>query len=122
MDEIAGQTLSSRKTVRRYLMHYQIPLRPPDRLILEPEKFGTRRIAGQLTSNPSELRAINQLKAFRKEGLSYRQIVEEMNRLNVPCRKKGAKWHVKTVFNVLKNWSASAQSLEQHGLTELYRQ
>ncbi|MGZ3742810.1 MAG: hypothetical protein ACXWRE_03720 [Pseudobdellovibrionaceae bacterium] len=103
MDEIAAQTLSSRKTVRRYLMHYQIPLRPPDRVISEPERFGTRRVNGVLIDSPAELRAIEQMKLLRTQGHSYREIVVIMNDLKIPCRKRGAKWHVKTVFSCLQS-------------------
>lgn len=115
MDEIAALTLSSRKTVRRYLMHYQIPLRPQDRLILEPEKFGTRRVNGILRADPKELKAIETLQELRGRGLSYREVVEEMNRLKVPCRKAKAKWHVKTVYKIL---TEHARSLENTHKTD----
>ena len=101
MDEIAAQTLSSKKTVRRYLMHFQIPLRPQDRLILEPERFGTRRVMGQLIESKKEVKALEKMTLLRDEGHSYREIVSILNDLKIPCRKPGAKWHVKTVFNCL---------------------
>jgi len=104
LDEIAAQTLSSRKTVRRYLLRYHIPLRPVDKLSHEPEQFGKRRVGGMLRSDPTEQKAIEKPFELRKNGLSYRQIVEEMNRLAIPCRKSGARWHIKTVFKVLKKW------------------
>lgn len=102
LDEIAAQTLSSRKTVRRYLVNFEILLRPPDRLIREPEKFGTRRVMGQLIESKKEVKAIEQMTLLRGQGHSYREIVSIMNDLKIPCRKAGAKWHVKTVFNALK--------------------
>jgi histidyl-tRNA synthetase len=102
LDEIAVLTLSSRRTVRQYLIHYQIPLRPKDRLIQEPERFGMRRVDGELTEDLQEMMTLNKLHALRKQGCTYREIVKTLNDLNIPCRKSGAKWHLKTVFNYLQ--------------------
>ncbi len=101
LDEIAALTLSSRKTVRRYLLYYQIALKPEDQLILGQEFFGARRVKGVMTADPFEMAALAQMKDLREQGCSYRTIVERLNTLKIPCRKPGAKWHLKTVHNIL---------------------
>lgn len=102
MDEIGVQTLSSRKTVRRYLLHYEIPLRTQDKLIIEQVRFGTRRVKGTLGIDPKEVNAILKIRELRNQGQTFREIVASLNNQNIPCRKQGAKWHLKTVFAVLK--------------------
>lgn len=101
LDEIAAQTLSSKKTVRRYLIHNGISLRPSDQVINVPEKFGTRRVKGRLLPDTSEQAAIEKIKALRNQGCSYREIVKILNDEAVPCRKEGASWHVKTVYKAI---------------------
>jgi len=111
LDEIAAQILSSRKTVRRYLLHYQIPLRPPDKLVFEPERFGTRRVNGVLLADTKENKAIDIIRELRQEGRTYREIVEILNDRKVPCRQKNDRWHVKTVFKCSRYAKVSSSVL-----------
>ena len=100
--QIAIETLSSIKTVRKYLTSFGIELRPEDRL--QPrmyERFGTKRVKGKLVPSLPEQKAIIKMKALRATGHSYREIVAILNELKFPCRKRGAKWHVKTVYKCL---------------------
>jgi len=80
----------------------KIPLRTKDRLINEQVKFGFQRIEGQLLKHESEQAALFKMRMLRSQGFSIRQIVEELNRLHIPCRKVGAQWHIKTVYNCLQ--------------------
>lgn len=101
MQEIAAETVSSWKTVRRHLLYMKIPLRTKDRLINEQVKFGSQRIEGQLLKHESEQAALEKIRMLRGQGFSIRKIVEELNRLRIPCRKEGAQWHIKTVYKIL---------------------
>ncbi len=80
----------------------RIPLKPKDRTNQRSQRFGTQIINGVPTVNSEETKTIEKLKELRAEGLSYRAIVDAMNKLDVPCRKPGARWHVKTVFDYIK--------------------
>ena len=102
LQEIAAETVSSWKTVRRHLLYMKIPLRTKDQLINEQVKFGFQRIEGQLLKHESEQAALDKIRMLRGEGFSIRQIVEELNRLRIPCRKVGAQWHIKTVYNCIQ--------------------
>jgi len=104
LDAIAIQTFSSRKTLRRYILHFKIPLRPEDRIqSLKQVRFGMRRVDGELVINKSEDTTIERIYSLRNQGRSIREIVEILNDLKIPCRKRGARWHVKTVFQCLKS-------------------
>ncbi|MBY0384702.1 recombinase family protein [bacterium] len=102
MQEIAAETVSSWKTVRRNLLYMKISLKPVDRLIKEPERFGMRRVAGELVEDPNEQSAIEKIKTLRADGQSIRDIVKILNQEKVPTRCIGAKWHIKTVFDISK--------------------
>ena len=43
-----------------------------------------------------EIKAIALMTLLRDQGHSYREIVNIMNDLKIPCQKSGAKWHVRT--------------------------
>jgi DNA invertase Pin-like site-specific DNA recombinase len=66
--------------------------------------FGYRLRAGQLVPNPTELRAAKKARALRASGLTYRAIVEALNRKRVPCRGRG--WHLSTVHAILQEDAA----------------
>jgi DNA invertase Pin-like site-specific DNA recombinase len=61
--------------------------------------FGYRFEAGQLVPNPEELQAAERARTLRATGLTYRGVVEALNRERVPCR--GRRWHVSTVYAIL---------------------
>lgn len=102
LQEIAAETVSSWKTVRRHLLYMKIPLRTIDQMKLEPERFGKQRVEGELVENSYEQATIEKIKKLRAGGLSIRNIVKILNDENVPTRKVGARWHIKTVFEVSK--------------------
>lgn len=102
MDEIAAQTLSSRKTVRRYLTEYGVELRTEDQpQIRAYEQFGTRRVDGASVPDEGERAAIATIQGLRDQGFTYGEIVRILNEKAIPSRKPGAKWHIKTVFKCL---------------------
>ncbi len=103
MQEIAAETVSSWKTVRRHIAYQKIPLRPQDSLLSRKNTiFGTVIIDGNSAVNDLETKAISYIKLLRNEGKTYRQIVAKLNKENIPARKSGARWHLKTVFKVLE--------------------
>lgn len=101
LQEIAAETVSSWKTVRRNLLFMNIPLKLEDRLRKEQNKFGFERVNGQRQTNESEQASLYAIHSLRRQGLTIRQIVDTLNDSGVPCRKHGARWHIKTVFNAL---------------------
>ena len=48
MQEIAAETVSSWKTVRRHLLYMKVPLKPEDRLKKEQARFGFHLINGSI--------------------------------------------------------------------------
>ena len=106
LKKIADLTLSSKRTIRKYLLCHQIPLRSDDvpQNVKQP-LFGMRRLQGKLVQSKAESRILEKIVALRESGRSYREIVNILNSLKIPCRKRGAKWHLKTVFHCLKNTS-----------------
>lgn len=105
LQEIAAETVSSWKTVRRNLLFMKIPLKPEDRLKNEQIKFGFKRIDGELGSNIAEWQTIELILNLRKLGKTYREIVNELNTSSVPTRKTGGRWHLKTVYQIASNFS-----------------
>ena len=61
--------------------------------------FGYRLKAGQLVANGKEQEAAERAHTLRASGLSYRAVVDELNRERVPCR--GRRWHLSTVHAIL---------------------
>jgi hypothetical protein len=68
---------------------------------IKQTQFGLRRVCGELVESPEESETLTKMKALRNQGYSYRDIVQILNSLMVPCRNNGAKWHIKTVYGVL---------------------
>ena len=102
MQEIAAETVSSWKAVRRHLLYLRIPLKPQDstRSTMNT-KFGTVIIDGSKRVEETEAKAISYITSLREKGCSFRQIVAQLNLEKIPTRKVGALWHIKTVYNVL---------------------
>lgn len=102
LQEIAAETVSSWKTVRRRLLYLRIPLKPQDstRSTMNT-KFGTVIIDGSKTVEETEAKTISYITSLREKGCSFRQIVAQLNLEKIPTRKVGALWHIKTVYNVL---------------------
>ena len=62
--------------------------------------FGSRLLEdGRLVPNAKELRAAEKARALRASGLSFRGVVDALNRQGVPCR--GRRWHLSTVHAIL---------------------
>lgn len=83
-------------------MEYRVELRSEDRpQISVYEQFGTRRVNGVLVPDESERAAISTIQSLRDRGFTYREIVRILNEQAIPCRKPGARWHIKTVYKCL---------------------
>ncbi len=61
--------------------------------------FGYRLKEGQLVPNGREQRAAEKARTLRESGLTYRAVVDALNRERVPCR--GRRWHLSTVHAIL---------------------
>ncbi|MBY0383670.1 recombinase family protein [bacterium] len=105
LQEIAAETVSSWKTVRRHILYSNIPLKPQDRLVKDQIKFGFKRLEGRLENDAAEWQAIELILRLRKLGKTYREIVNELNIAGVPTRKIGGRWHLKTVYQITSNFS-----------------
>lgn len=56
----------------------------------------------KMVQNPKEMRVVRRILKWRKEGWSYADIAEELNRKKVKT-KRGKKWHASTVRYIAKN-------------------
>ena len=61
--------------------------------------FGFELSGDRLVPNPTEAHAVERARVLRATGLSYRGIVDALNRDRVPCR--GQRWHLSTVHAIL---------------------
>ncbi len=100
VNQIAALTFSSRSTIVKYLERYGIPFRPEDRqagVLPFGKKWRQRRIV----LNAQKQAAIEKAKLLREQGLSYEKIAAVMNMMAVKTRSGRAKWHAKTVRDVI---------------------
>jgi len=67
-----------------------------------PTPLGYDREGNALVVNEKEQEVISQIKAWRKEGATLRQIANRLNDAGIPT-KKGGKWYASTVTNILNN-------------------
>jgi hypothetical protein len=69
--------------------------------------YGYKVLAGKLKIDPSEMKTCRLIVSLvRDKKLSWSATAEELNRLGVPSRKRGAaKWHRHMVRNVFKRWN-----------------
>lgn len=67
-----------------------------------PTPMGYDREGKSLVVNQEEQEVINQIKTWRGEGHSLREIAKRLNDNGVPT-KKGGKWYASTINNILGN-------------------
>jgi DNA invertase Pin-like site-specific DNA recombinase len=61
--------------------------------------YGWAAVRGQLAQVPSEQRALTLMRRLRRDGATYRDIVAELDRRQIPPR--GGQWHPGTVRDIL---------------------
>ncbi|MFN9069065.1 MAG: recombinase family protein [Bdellovibrionales bacterium] len=99
INQIAELTLSSRSTVIKYLNAAGIPIRDEEHR-RGGSVFGERKLNGRYVPNQNELILIEKMKTLRGQGLSFRQIAEFLQGLNLPTKRKG-KWTCRSVHRIL---------------------
>jgi len=103
-NQIAKVDGVSRQTIWTYLRKHKIPLRENDRVAHNQARtFGWKWRAGKRVKNSAEQKIIEKIKTLRNAGLSYLEIVKALNTMSTPTKSKDKKWHLTTVYRILKN-------------------
>jgi len=71
--------------------------------VYAPIPFGYVRVGDRLIEDQEEQIILNKIFNYRKEGLSYWKIADELNRIGVETKKGGNKWYASTVKYILDN-------------------
>mgnify|MGYP001377232060 FL=1 len=71
--------------------------------VYAPIPFGYVRVGDRLIEDQEEQIILNKIFNYRKEGLSYWKIAEELNTIGVETKKGGNKWYASTVKYILDN-------------------
>lgn len=101
--EIAAQFLSSRSTVLKYLKLHGIPVRGTGKGIRKKRNlaYGKRIVNRQEVAHQREQEIIRKMRSLRAEGLSYWKIASVLNAWRIPTKGKKAKWHARSVQQIL---------------------
>jgi len=71
--------------------------------VYAPIPFGYVRVGDRLIEDQEEQIILNKIFNYRKEGLSYWKIADELNKIGVETKKGGNKWYASTVKYILDN-------------------
>ncbi|NLH38434.1 MAG: recombinase family protein, partial [Thermotogaceae bacterium] len=71
--------------------------------VYAPIPFGYVRVGDRLIEDQEEQIILNKIFNYRKEGLSYWKIADELNTIGVETKKGGNKWYASTVKYILDN-------------------
>jgi len=71
--------------------------------VYAPIPFGYVRVGDRLIEDQEEQIILNKIFNYRKEGLSYWKIADELNTIGVKTKKGGNKWYASTVKYILDN-------------------
>jgi len=102
--QIASELLSSKEAVRKGLINCGIPLREPH----QPHgrqsqpRYGQKRQNGGVIAFKAEQKVMNAAKGMKKQGLSLRQIAENLSAIGIPTKCNGHKWHPQMVKRILE--------------------
>lgn len=99
INQIAELTLSSRSTVIKYLNEARITIRDEEHR-RGGSAFGERKINGRYIPNQTELVLLEKMQLLRNQGLTYGQIAEVLQGLNLPTKRKG-KWTGRGILRIL---------------------
>ncbi len=101
--ELAQASGHSRHSVKDALVHFGISIRDRDQSGQRRGQipFGCRMVRGQLVKHKSERKVIDEMKAMRVAGGSFRKIAAAMRDRGVKT-KNGGKWQASIVMKILK--------------------
>ncbi len=71
--------------------------------VYAPIPFGYVRVGDRLIEDQEEQIILNKIFNYRKEGLSYWKIADELNTIGVETKRGGNKWYASTVKYILDN-------------------
>jgi transposase len=110
ISQIAAEIFSSRATVRDWLIEFGIAIRKPHQPHGRPSqpKYGTRKVKGQVIPHLAERRVIETVRDLSGQGLSLRAIVKVLQKMEVPTKHRGKKWHPEMVRRILEGKSTDA--------------
>jgi proline dehydrogenase len=103
MREVATQLASSKTTIRKYLLKYNIPIRETGKASnLDSRVYGQKKISNKKMDHKREQRVIDSIIKMHKEGLSCRATSRVLNEMKTPTKKQGKKWHHDTVSKIIQ--------------------
>ena len=101
-NQIAKIVGVSRQTIWTYLRKHKVPLRENDRVAHNQARaFGWTWRAGKKVKNHAEQKIIEKMITLRESGLSYAEIANALNTMNIPS-KANKKWHLTIIYRTLK--------------------
>lgn len=105
INQLVTLTMSSKTTVKKYLVDAGIPIREEE-LSLGPPKYGERYHNGRKVPNKRDLEIMETIQDLSKKGISATQIAKLLCSMNLPT-KNGGRWHAQTVIRILKKLGSS---------------
>ena len=96
--QIADKIFSSKEAVRRGLKQAGIPMRKPNH---NHGRNDNARFGSNL-EHPGEARALEVIEDLKGQGMTLRQISQFLNKIGVPTKRAGKKWHPQMVKRVLE--------------------
>lgn len=102
--QIAEEFLSSREAVRVGLINAGIELREACKPHGRPSqiRYGKKIIKGKVVEYQAEIKVVTAVRQMRAQGLSLREIAENLSAIGVPTKCNGKKWHPEMVKRILQ--------------------
>ena len=103
IDEISTLTSSARTTIRKYLKHYEIPIRRPGENLRQKLSlaYGRRLASRYEVDHKRELETIEKMKDLRHQGYSYWKIASILNTMQIPTKTRKGAWRARSVQQIL---------------------
>lgn len=103
--QIASKLFVSKEAVRKALKDFNIPIREahkPHGRQSQP-RYGEKKQLGKTVPHMAEKRVIGAIIEMREDGLTLRQVAAYLDKIGVPTKNRGKKWHPEMVKRILVN-------------------
>ncbi len=102
--QIAGELVSSKATISKYLHRYGIKVKKRGTKELAPPNpaYGERRYGNRVVKNHEEQKVISLILNLHEAGYSFRAIARTLNESGVQTRKRSSRWHHWVVAEIVK--------------------
>lgn len=101
--QIALQCRVSKEAIRKAVKDSGIGLRRPHKHHGHPSqpRYGERISQGKAVPHMAEMRVVRAVADMHKDGLTLRQIAAYLDKIGVPTKNRGKKWHPEMVNRIL---------------------